>query len=371
VIAAALGAAAGAAARSLWPSADDGEGIEAAQRAQARAESLTRERDAAREETERLLREVEALRRERAPAGGRGIPGAEGTADARTPAGADPGERGEAVESRAAEARRAIARGDGAAALAAVGELAGLGPDGRGPAMALAAEIDAARERLDISAVSWNSFLAAPAVTDLLAWSLGRPTPEAFREMAAEALPTLVPPARFVPRFREALRTEEDEDVLRSMVEGLVAVDAPGMGALLLGLLEDPEVPIPARVQIATHLSLSDAPEVRRALRAACEGAPPVLEAGIRAALSAEDLRVGGFLVTGFVNGKAEHRGLAAGDVLLTYDGRDAASDLEGAVRDALERDGFIPVEVLRGGERRVVEVRAGWLGLLGRVVRP
>jgi hypothetical protein len=349
-------------------SREDGAGALAAARAErdaSAAAALRTRLEEAEAGRESLGREAEALRREVERLRGRGERSAPGGSAPGAPA---PADRAAIVEELVAAARAAVGRGDGAAALAAVRALASALPEGGPPAMALVAEIAEDREALRVGDAAWVGFLGDPAVTGLLARSLGRPSPEAFREIAADSLPSLLPPEALIACFAEALRTEEDEDVQRSMVEGLAALSLPGAEAVLAELLGDARVPTPVRVRIATHLSLSGQPEAAAALRAAAEGAPPALAAGIRAALSAKELPEGGFLVTGFVGGTLESRGLEVGDLLLSYDGRPAAEGLDAAVRDALERDGFVKVEVLRGGTRRTLEVRPGWLGLIGRV---
>ena len=272
------------------------------------------------------------------------------------------------MERLVAAARAAIARGDGKGALAAVKDLAVVVPEGRPAAMALVVELEDL-DHLEVGDVAWGAFLVNPAVTDLLGWSLGHPSPEAFREIAAEALPTIAPPEVTIARFREALLTETDEDVRRAMVEGLIAIPTPAAAAALLDLFGDSKVSIPVRVQIATHLSGSEDPEALKILRAAVADAPPVLAAGIRAAIAAPEAPQSGFVVTGFVTGTAERMGLEVGDLLLAYDGRSAAEDLNGAIRGALGRDGFVKVDVVRSGARQTLEVRPGWLGLIGRVV--
>jgi hypothetical protein len=322
-----------------------------------------RERDAARSEVSSLRRDIEDLRRTpaaapvgRAPAGAVAAAAAEPVADA--------------VRRLEAEARSALARGDGNAALAAIRDLAGRLPDGRGPAMALTMEIDPERERLGIGDLAWGGFLASPAVLDLLSWSLGRPAPEGFREMAAEWVPHFLPASTVIERFREALLTEDDEDVARSMVEALDPLGIVESSPVLLEVVRDARMRVPVRVHAATLLSEGEDAATAAALREVAAGAPTALAEGIRAALSAPEMPERGFLVTGFVDGSTESRGILVGDLLATYDGRDAARDLGPAIRAALERDGFVPIVLLRAGARRTIEVRPGWLGLIGRTVR-
>jgi hypothetical protein len=183
-------------------------------------------------------------------------------------------------------------------------------------------------------------------------------------------LPAVAPSDATIARFREALLVEDDEDVRRSMVEGLVALATPNATSALWDLLRDSKAPVPVRVQIATHLSASGVPAEREALREAAASAPPALAAGIRAALSAPEATETGFLVTGFVGGQERSGPLEVGDLVLSYDGRSAADELDAAVRGALHREGPVRVVVSRAGARHVVEVAPGWLGLIGRVVR-
>ena len=72
--------------------------------------------------------------------------------------------------------------------------------------------------------------------------------------------------------------------------------------------------------------------------------------------------------MTGFVDGSVERHGLRVGDLLLSYDGRAAAEGLDAAIRGALGREEPVRVEVLRAGSGQTLEVRPGWLGLIGRV---
>jgi hypothetical protein len=371
VVALALGAAIGAG----WTSARDAAAVAAAEQRAAKdaesAEDLRRRIDALRSDYDKLRRELDGLRR--APTRPR-EPAAPPEPAVAVGTGEDAGRVGMTAKNDddarrlVAAARAAIERRDGRAALTAVRALAGIVPEGRADAMELVVELED-MDRLQVSDVAWGAFLGCPEVVELLGWSLGRPSPEAFREIAAEALPSLAPPEVAIAKFSEVLRTESDEDVRRSMVEGLIALHSSGADVVLGQLFADVQVAIPVRVQIATHLSTSDDAKALESLRAAADGAPPVLAAGIRAALAGRDATENGFLVTGFVTGAAEGHGLEVGDVVVRYDGSLAAMGLDGAIRKALDRGAPVQVEVLRGAARQTLDLQPGWLGLIGRVV--
>jgi hypothetical protein len=329
-----------------------------------RIDAIRSERDDHRRDAGKLNAEVEELRGRLRDAEARK---SEATVAGNPP---DPRVQTEAVERLASAARAAIARGDGAAAIEAVRELADVVPEGRAAAMALVVELDEARDALRLTDAAWSGFLAGRAVADLLGWSLGRPAPEAFRELAAEEFANVVAPDVAAARLREALTTETDEDAQRAMVDALAEMSAPSADAAMTELFADQRSPVPVRVRIATHLSRSEDGRTIETLRAAAATASPVLASGIRAALSAREATESGFMVTGFVNGSTSSRGLEVGDLLVSYDGRSAAEELNAAVRDALKRDGPVKVELLRAGARVKLDVAPGWLGLIGRVAR-
>lgn len=328
--------------------------IKAAESARSEAEALRAERD-------RLRAELEAAR-ETAKRGA-AVP-----APVPAPAEPPPQAPSGAVAKLALAAREAIDRRDGVAALAAVRELAAIVPEGQVPAMSLAVEIYAA-ENLGIGDASWSGFLSSPAMTSLLAGAIGKPSPEGFRELAAEVLPDLAPRETVAPLFREALKSEKDEDVARAMVEGLIRFAEAEDDPALLEILADGKLPVPVRVQVATHLSLSTHPKVRTALVAAAEGAPAALAAGIKALLAPAKEGKSGFLVAGFVDGSLRLRGIEVGDLLLTYDGQPAEDGLNAAIGAALGREGTVKVELLRSGATQTVDMKPGWPGLIGRIV--
>ena len=371
VVALALGFAIGAGVTSGRDAAPSGSTEERAAAGTANPEDLRRRVDAISADRDRLRRELDGLRSEVARLRDQGAApqetaAAAGTAADPAPEGAGAGD--ERVRKLLIAGRAAIERGEGRAALTAARDLARIVPDGRLNAMELILELELV-DHLDVGDVAWGAFLASAEVTELVEWSLGHPSPEAFREFAAESLPSLLPPEVVIQKFAQALLKEPDEDVCRSMVEGLIDLSPSGAEVALTQLFNDARVAVPVRVQIATHLSESDDPKVLDSIRAAADGAPPVLAAGIRAALAGRDATVTGFLVTGFVSGAAQGDGLEVGDVVISYDGRAAAEGLNAAIRAALDRDLSVRVEVLRAGARQTLDVQPGWLGLIGRVV--
>ena len=269
-------------------------------------------------------------------------------------------------------------RGDGAASVAALRELAALVPEGRVAAMELALLINAdvnGDGRLRLSDVQFYGGLGDPAVKSLMDWALVRPeTPAQFRVMAAWSLPWVQEPAATIAQFAGALERETETSVQSALVANLGRLKSADAERLLGAIFADPGRDAALRAQVAGELAATTDPGLVRALEIAAESDPaPSVRDAARAALVARDPPASGYLVTGTLpDSQAAAAGLRAGDVLVSYDGRETrtAEALRAATGAAsAEANETVTVVVVRAGERVSLQLRPGRLGVFGRAV--
>lgn len=265
--------------------------------------------------------------------------------------------------------------GKGGEALAALKELASLVPEGREAAMALAVRINEdvnGPGKLGLSSMVFYTSLGDPSVRDLMTWSLENPSTPAFRAMSAYSLPWTLPPEETLARFSKALDREKDADVQRALVWNLAQMKNPEAEGALLDMLRDPAHAASVRAFVATEIAEGANPAIEEALRnLALSETDPQVRRAAETALRIRKPPATGFLVTGTVPGsQASVAGVAAGDILVSYDGRriETLDELRTAAQDAGGRD-EVEIVVVRGNERVTLRLRPGKMGVYGREV--
>lgn len=372
--AACLGFAAGRLASARVPSPDAGD-----------AAALRRERDEAVERARRADAALAAERLDRTSGAAtqrRPADGATSATNADAGAGAGAAGPASAAATPAAEVAELVAQidlafetVDGDRALELLRRLASIVPDGRAAAMDLAVRINddvtgAGTLRLD--QYRFYQSLGDTGARDLMLWSLDHPSPAAFRTMAASSLPWVVPPAQAVELFARALPREKDPVVQGAIVGNLAQMNNAAAERLLVSILSDASKDPGIRAQVATALSTTRNEEVVRVIETISVADPDDrVRVAARAALVARDPPVDGFLVTFvFPDGAAAAGGIAAGDILVSYDGHATRAPQE--IKDAIESGSgeTASAVVLRAGVETPVQVRRGRLGIQGRPVR-
>jgi len=269
-------------------------------------------------------------------------------------------------------------RGDGEAAVAALRELAAIVPEGREAAMELALLINAdvsGEGKLRLSDVQFYGGLGDPAVKSLMDWALVRPeTPSGFRVLAAYSLPWVQAPSKTLEQFGRALGGETSPDVQRALVANLGRLKSPEAERLLGEILTDVNRDASLRAQVAEGLSTTSDEGLVRALEIAAEGDEDArVRDAARAALVARNPPASGYLVTGTLpESQAAAAGLRAGDVLVSYDGRETRS-VQALQEASAEATGAgaetVTVVVVRGDQEVTLQLRPGRLGIYGRAV--
>jgi hypothetical protein len=291
------------------------------------------------------------------------------------PAGPDRAER----LARIAELRDGVPgwfeKGDGKAALKALQELAALVPEGREAAMELAVKINEdvnGEGKLKLSQMVFYTNLGGEAMRNLFVWSLENPSLTPFRAMAAYSLPWTQAPEKTVAMLSKALRGEKELSVQRALVWNLARMRKPEASAALREALEDTDRDAIVRAQVATELAMSDDPEVEKSLESVALSDPDEkVRDAAKAAISMRNPPATGFMVTGTVpKSQAEAAGIKAGDILVSYNGRET-KNLD-ALRSAAAAAGSekeVPVTVIRGGQEVTLYLRPGQMGVVGRDV--
>jgi hypothetical protein len=263
---------------------------------------------------------------------------------------------------------------DGEKALAALKELAALGPEARDDAMKLAMDINAdvnGAGELRLAMFTFYTGLGDPAVRDLMLWSLDNQasSPAGFRVMSAWSVPWVMKAEDAIARFDATLSQEKERSVQDAIVRNLGSMNSPKAEALLARVLGDSARDAALRADAAIALAASKDPAIQHQVEEAAAGDPnPRVQAAARISMIVRDPPATGCLVTQLSpDGNAEASGMRPGDLIVSYNGRTVASN-EDIVR---ERDAAsaasaetVPVMVIRDGRQQTITMKSGRLGL-------
>jgi hypothetical protein len=263
---------------------------------------------------------------------------------------------------------------EGEKALAALKELAALGPEARDDAMKLAMDINADVQgagELRLSMFTFYTGLGDSAVRDLMMWSLDNQasSPPGFRVMSAWSVPWVMKSDDAIARFDTALSHESDRGVQSAIVSNLGSMNNAKAESVLARVFGDPSRDAAMRADAAIALAGSKDPAIQHQVEEAAAGDPdPRVQAAAKISLIVRDPPATGCLVTQLApDGNAEAAGIRPGDVIVAYNGRTVATN-DDLVR---ERDAAtaasadsVPVLVVRDGRQQTINVKTGRLGL-------
>jgi len=260
---------------------------------------------------------------------------------------------------------------EGEKALAALKELAALGPDARDDAMKLAMDINKdvnGAGELRLSMFSFYTGLGDPAVRDLMMWSLDNQasSPPGFRVISAYSVPWVMKPDDAIARFDAALSHEGDRTVQGAIIDNLGSMNTAKAEAVLARVLSDPSRDAALRADAVMALAGSKDSSVQHDIDAAASDADPRVQSAAKLALVVRDPPATGCLVTQLQpDSNAEASGIKAGDVIVSYNGRGVPTgdDLRREIGAASGADTF-PVVVVRDGREQTIQVKPGKLGL-------
>lgn len=267
-------------------------------------------------------------------------------------------------------------RGDGKAAIEALQELAALAPEGRVAAMELALKINEdvqGENRLKLGTMTWYTSLGAPAVKDLMVWSLENDSPSAFRQMSAYSLPWTQPVEVTVAQFRKALMKGQEVGVQQAMVWNLAQMRSPAAMETLSDLFNDVNQAPDLRARIAPELAVEGNEELARSLETAALSDPdPTVRRAAKAALVIINPPATGYLITGTLpQSQAAAAGITTGDILVSYAGKPTRNldELRAAATGATGNE-EVPVVVVRDGAEVTIYLRPGQMGIYGKDVK-
>ncbi len=288
-----------------------------------------------------------------------------------------------AIDKRLNEIRAALhgyfANHEGEKALAALRELASLGPDARDDMMKLALDINAdvnGPGELGLAMPTFYTCLGDPAIRDVMTWALENPAASSadFRVMSAWSLPwTIAGADETIARFEAALATESDRGVQSALIGSVTMMKTPKGEALLARVFGDPDRDPGLRADAALAIATSKDPVVLRALETAAAADPePRVQSAAKLALVVRNPPATGCLVLRTTpDGIAEASGVKAGDVIVSYNGRAVPTD--GDLRNeiaAVSGTEPVPLVVVRDGAEQTIQVKPGRLGVTPRSVQ-
>jgi hypothetical protein len=261
---------------------------------------------------------------------------------------------------------------DGEKALAALKELAALGPEARDDAMKLAVDINAdvnGAGELRLSMFSFYTGLGDPAIRDLMMWSLDNQasSPPGFRVISAYSVPWVMKPDEAIARFDTALAHEGDRGVQGAIIDNLGSMNTAKAESVLARVFGDATRDAALRADAVMALAGSKDPAVQRDIETAAASDPdPRVQNAAKLSLVVRNPPATGCLVTQMQpDSNAEASGIRTGDVLVSYNGRavPTGDDLRREI-SAISGTDTIPVVVVRDGREQTIQVKPGKLGL-------
>jgi hypothetical protein len=263
---------------------------------------------------------------------------------------------------------------DGEKALAALKELAALGPEARDDAMKLALDINKDVQGAGTLRLPMQTFytgLGDPAIRELMYWSLENQASSSadFRVMSAWSLPWA--PGSIddtIARFEGALARESDHAVQNAIVRNLGDINSPKAEAVLVRVLGDGTRDAALLGDAAMALSTSEDAAAQRAIAAvaAADASNQRVQTALKLSQIIQEPPATGCLVVQTTpDGTAEVAGIRPADLIVAYNGRAVASegDLRNEVKGAAGAES-VPVLVIRDGREQTIQVKAGRLGL-------